>query len=62
MLKPWISNEILTKCKNRDGILRSITRENDPIKKNSLRNDYKKLRNEITNDKRNSKKSLFLLF
>ena len=59
MLKPWISKEILQNCQNRDAILKSISRENDPVKIRNLRNDYKKLRNEITKDKRNSKKAYF---
>ena len=39
MLKPWISKEILQKCKNRDSILKSIAKENDPVKKINLRNE-----------------------
>ena len=59
ILKPWISKEILEKCKLRDSILKSISNESDPTQRAILRNDYKKLRNEITNDKRNSKKSYY---
>ena len=59
MLKPWISKEILRKCKERDSILKSISNERDAAKQIILRNDYKKLRNEITNDKRESKKSYY---
>ena len=59
MLKPWISKEILQKCKNRDSILKNISRENDLVKKLNLRNDYKKLRNEITKEKRESKNAYF---
>ena len=59
MLKPWISKEILCKCKERDSILKSISNERDAAKQIILRNDYKKLRNEITNDKRESKKSYY---
>ena len=59
MLKPWISKEILQKCKNGDSILKIISRENDLVKKLNLRNDYKKLRNEITKEKRESKKAFF---
>ena len=57
--KPWISKEILRKCKERDSILKSISNERDAAKQIILRNDYKKLRNEITNDKRKSKKSYY---
>ena len=59
MLKPWISKEILQKCNKRDSILKSISREYDQDMKITLRNEYKKLRNEITQDKRNSKKSYY---
>ena len=59
MLKPWISKEILQKCKNRDSIMKNISRENDLVKKLNLRNDYKKLRNEITKEKRKSKNAYF---
>ena len=55
MLKPWLSKEILEKCKRRDLILKSISKEKDPAHKITLRNEYKKLRNEITKDKRDSK-------
>ena len=61
-LKPWITKQILTKCKNRDSLLRSISKETDPVVTTSLRNDYKKLRNEITNDKRESKKAHFTAY
>ena len=59
MLKPWISKEILQKCKKRNSILKSISFENDPITISELRKEYKKLRNEITKDKRDSKKSYY---
>ena len=59
MLKPWISKEILRKCKERDSILKYVTNEMNPAKKSTLRDDYKKLRNEITKDKRESKKSYY---
>ena len=32
MLKPWISKEILRKCKERDSILKYITKEMNPAK------------------------------
>ena len=59
MLKLWIAKEILQKCKERNALLKSISKERDPAKKNALRNDYKKPRNEITKDKRDSKKSYY---
>ena len=55
MMKPWISKEILQKCNQRDLILKNISKEKDPVRKIALRNDYMKLRNEITKDKRDSK-------
>ena len=62
MLKPWITKEILQKCKNRDSILKNISKENDPLIKSNLRDDYKKLRNEITTDKRDSKKTYYMSY
>ena len=62
MMKPWITNDILSKCKIRESMLKGISKERDQIKKDELFNDYKKLRNEITNDKRNSKKAYYTTF
>ena len=59
MLKPWITKEILEKCKRRDSILKTISNEKDSVKIVDLRNEYKKLRNEITIDKRISKKTYY---
>ena len=61
-LKPWITKEILKKCDERDLILKNIKIETDPIKIEALRKDYKIIRNEITCDKRNSKKSHFTTY
>ena len=36
MLKPWISREILQKCKERDSLLTCISKERDPAKKGAL--------------------------
>ena len=57
MLKPWISKEILRKCKDSDFILKYISKEMNPAKKSALGDGYKKLRNEI--DKRDSKKTYY---
>jgi len=62
MCKPWISKEILNKCKKRDSILKSISKEIDPIVKTALREKYKKLRNEITSDKRASKTAYYTAY
>ena len=59
MLKPWITNEILLQCKKRDSILKSISKEIDPNQKVILRGEYKKLRNDITKEKRDSKKAYY---
>ena len=59
MLKPWITNEILHQCKKRDAILKSISKEIDPNQKVILREEYKKLRNDITKVKRDSKKAYY---
>ena len=59
VLKPWITNEILQKCKQRDDLLVAIKNETDDDRKLLLQTQYKKLRNEITNDKRRSKKNYF---
>ena len=40
MLKPWITKEILQKCKIRDSLIKSISKENDPAQITSLRIDY----------------------
>ena len=58
MLKPWITKEILRKCDERDSLLKNIKVETDPIKIESLRKEYKLLRNKITQEKRNSKKNI----
>ena len=59
MLKPWISKEILQKCRRRDFILKCIAKEKDPTVKCTLRTEYKIMRNEVTMDKRASKKSYY---
>ena len=59
MLKPWITKEILQKCKMRDSLIKNISKENDPAQITSLRIDYKKLRNEITKEKSDNKKEYY---
>ena len=59
MLKPWISKEILQKCKERDSILKQIAKQTVPETIDTLRRDYKKLRNEVTTMKRVSKKAYY---
>ena len=62
MMKPWITKEILEKCNRRDSLLKNISVENDNGKLTILHNAYKKLRNEITKDKRESKKVYFTVY
>ena len=62
MLKPWITKDILRKCNERDSLLKDIKNETDPAKIESLRKDYKSLRNKITQEKRDSKKSHFAAY
>ena len=62
MLKPWITNDILSKCNERDSLLKDMKNENDPVKIESLRKDYKLLRNKITQEKRDSKKSHYAAY
>ena len=54
--KPWITNSILSKCKERDSIPRSISKEKNQVLLESMNSRYEKLRNEITQEKRKSKK------
>ena len=56
MTKPWITREILAKCDSRDALLKEIKTETDPIKLQSLYTEYKRLRNQITSEKRDGKK------
>ena len=56
MTKPWITKEILAKCDARDSLLKQIKSETDPPKLQLLNIEYKRLRNQITSEKRNSKK------
>ena len=62
MIKPWITKDILRKCNERDSLLKDIKNEIDPVKIESLRKDYKLLRNKITQEKRDSKKSHYAAY
>ena len=50
--KPWTSHEILKQCKERDNILKSISKEDDPEKRLNLYATHKSLRNDITQKER----------
>ena len=56
MTKPWITKEILAKCDARDALLKELKSERDPTKLQLLNTEYKRLRNEITSEKRDGKK------
>ena len=56
MLKPWITRDILGKCKKRDILLNEMRNEKDPLKKIELRKQYKILRNRVNEEKRQGKK------
>ena len=62
MFKPWITKDILHKCKHRDSILKEMKKENDPLKKDFLQKEYKKSRNEITKLKRDNKKTYYISY
>ena len=53
--KPWIDNSILNKIKERDKLLRKYNRCKNIVQRNVFLNNYKRLRNEVTNLKRKSK-------
>ena len=57
MSKPWITKEILEKCDTRDSLLKQIKSESDPTKLQTLIAEFKRLRNQITSEKRDGKKS-----
>ena len=46
--KPWITQEILFKCKHRDTFLKSIAKETDEIVLTNLCSEYKNLTNQWT--------------
>ena len=54
--KPWTTKDILDKCNQKDFILKKIAKENDPKIILTLKKEFKVLCNEITLEKRNSKK------
>ena len=56
MLKPWITRDILGKCKKRDILLNEMRNEKDTLKKIELRRQYKILRNRVNEEKRQGKK------
>ena len=59
MLKPWITDEILKKCDERNELLKRIKSEPDINILSNLRQQYKTLRNSITFDKHENKRRHF---
>ena len=59
MLKPWITNEILKKCDEKNKLLKSIKNETDSALLINLRQQYKQLRNSITIEKQANKQEFF---
>ena len=59
MQKPWITKDILSRCDERDSLLNELKSEDDPIRKKILRTNFNSLRNQITKEKRQSKKAYF---
>ena len=57
MLKPWITQEILTKCDKRDELLKKFKNEKNSNTATQIYKEYKLLRNQITADKRRGKKA-----
>ena len=56
MTKPWITKEILAECDTRDTLLKQTKSETDVTKLQSLNSEFKRLRNQITSEKRIAKK------
>jgi len=54
--KPWISKEILNRIKEKNKILQKYIKCNVQNRKTQLYNNFKNIKNEITNMTRNSKK------
>ena len=57
--KPWISNEIIANCKQRDRIHHEYSKTKDTTKKSTIFAEYKIVRNSIVNKIRQSKSSYY---
>ena len=56
MLKPWITQEVLKKCDQRDELLKKYKNEKkNPVIASQIYKDYKYLRNQIKDKRRNKK-------
>ena len=58
-LKPWITNEITNKIKDKNKLLSKITKCKDETQKVLLQNEFKNARNEITRLTRINKKNYY---
>ena len=57
-----MDHKFLRKCDERDKLLKEIKYENvrNPVRKKKLRTNFKILKNQVTKEKRQSKKNHFL--
>ena len=59
MFKPWISKSILKQINKRDYFFRKYLNEKDAKKKESFRNEFKKLRNNIVYNIKSNKEQYY---
>ena len=57
--KPWISDQILTKINTKNKLYQRMMRSKNPEAKSRLNDEYKTMKNEITNATRQSKKDYY---
>ena len=60
--KPWISNVILNHIQDRDRLFKLFIKEIDPVLKELAHSNYKRIRNQVTQLKRESKTLYFTAF
>ena len=60
--KPWITHLILEKTHQKNDLLKQINNEKNPLRLEELRANYKRIRNEITEQKRKGKKEHYFSF
>ena len=57
--KPWITNDILNKIKDKNKILKKFCKAKNPIRKEELNTQFKRLKNEISFLTRTGKKNYY---
>ena len=57
--KPWITDEVLTKIKNKNKTFKQFVKCKDVNQKNIIHESYKRIKNEITFLIRNNKKKYY---